>query len=192
MFHEFYCRVEMLFEQHMIKKEFDGIAETYQEDSINVAALNVDAGFLNCDIVEFNDEKFPLSTLTTDHLHKEDIKPENFNDKHDKSNSISISNGKRKTACSLGDNIKLEKILDNNQTEVIQKDEFKQFFDMKCELCSEAFQTAKDALKHYRRKHGMSNGYLRCLSFQCSRAKFKQMSHIMEHIDYHKNPDKFK
>lgn len=58
--------------------------------------------------------------------------------------------------------------------------------DMKCDLCSETLESYSHALLHHQHVHNQK-GYLVC----CNR-KFKQKSSLIDHLDYHSNPELFK
>lgn len=69
----------------------------------------------------------------------------------------------------------------NEENELIRE-----YFDMHCELCSHMFQTFLDARAHYRKLHNIT-GYLKCCSIKAYRR-----CKILEHINYHMNPNIFK
>lgn len=57
--------------------------------------------------------------------------------------------------------------------------------DMKCDLCNEPLESFGHALIHHQEVHGQK-GYLMC----CSR-KFRQKSALVDHLDFHANPEHF-
>lgn len=61
-----------------------------------------------------------------------------------------------------------------------------QYFDMLCDLCTHGFRSLVEARLHYREKHNIVEGYLKC----CNK-KFKRRGYIMEHINWHLNPKLF-
>ncbi|KAJ6626762.1 Transcription factor grauzone [Pseudolycoriella hygida] len=59
------------------------------------------------------------------------------------------------------------------------------YFSMQCEICGDPFQTYRNVQKHYRIAHKVK-GYLSC----CGQ-KFDNRGRVLNHIDYHSNPDAF-
>ncbi|KAJ6622260.1 Transcription factor grauzone [Pseudolycoriella hygida] len=59
------------------------------------------------------------------------------------------------------------------------------YFNMKCDICGDPFETYRSAQKHYRNAHKVE-GYLIC----CGK-KFHRRDRVMNHIKYHLNPSKF-
>lgn len=65
--------------------------------------------------------------------------------------------------------------------------QIREFFTMKCELCSDVeFETLLRATQHYRKVHKV-RGYLKCCGSKCFRR-----CQILEHIRYHTDPDGFR
>lgn len=60
------------------------------------------------------------------------------------------------------------------------------YFDMSCDQCEEIFQSLVDARTHYVSSHNYFNGYVKC----CSK-RFKTRGHIVDHIQWHQNPNAF-
>lgn len=61
------------------------------------------------------------------------------------------------------------------------------FFNVECELCKEQFKTFCKLCVHYKQKHSIKNGFVSC----CNR-KFQKRSELLQHIDWHVNPDAFR
>lgn len=57
--------------------------------------------------------------------------------------------------------------------------------DMKCDLCDVLLESFADAVLHHQNYHNQK-GYLIC----CSR-KFRQKSALIDHLDFHENPEHF-
>ena len=63
-------------------------------------------------------------------------------------------------------------------------------FNMSCELCSaKDFKSFFDVKTHYMDAHQMLDGYVKCCS---PNRKFIYISQVIDHIDYHLNPDALK
>lgn len=60
-----------------------------------------------------------------------------------------------------------------------------QLFKMHCDLCDQKFGNFSEARQHYRLEHKI-NGYLKC----CNK-KFIRRQHVVDHIDWHWNPNLF-
>lgn len=61
------------------------------------------------------------------------------------------------------------------------------YFDMSCDLCNAAFDSFQRVKKHYKMRHKISKGYIKC----CSNKKFYKRSSIIDHIKWHLNPNLF-
>lgn len=59
--------------------------------------------------------------------------------------------------------------------------------DLTCDLCETTFQSLMDAKSHYRKEHKNPHGYIKC----CKK-RLKTRGHLIEHIQWHMNPDIFK
>lgn len=59
--------------------------------------------------------------------------------------------------------------------------------DLTCDSCEATFQSLMDAKSHYRKVHKNPHGYIKC----CKR-RLKTRGHLIEHIQWHMNPDIFK
>lgn len=66
-----------------------------------------------------------------------------------------------------------------------------QYFNMSCDLCDTqttiSFCTYRDAKKHYKDVHDVEKGYLIC----CNK-KFYRFQHMLQHCEWHVNPESFK
>lgn len=60
-------------------------------------------------------------------------------------------------------------------------------FDMQCDLCKIELSSLQHAKLHYLDEHDISDGYIKC----CDR-QFREIKHIKDHLEYHKNPNIFK
>lgn len=61
------------------------------------------------------------------------------------------------------------------------------FFNMACDLCDAILLSYRDTNLHYREVHDLDKGYLIC----CSK-KFFRLQHMLQHCEWHMNPDRFK
>ncbi|KAJ6644122.1 Zinc finger protein [Pseudolycoriella hygida] len=59
------------------------------------------------------------------------------------------------------------------------------YFDMKCDICGDPFETYRSAQKHYRTAHNMK-GYLICCGH-----KHHRRGRVLDHIQFHLNPSIF-
>lgn len=67
--------------------------------------------------------------------------------------------------------------------------ENKHLFNMSCDLCSKAFESLDETRAHYLTEHNISRGYIKCV--ESGRKMFYRYA-VMQHIERHLNPDKFK
>lgn len=139
-----------------------------------------------------NDEGFELQEPATNYLSQEIHESNSLNVEDNQYDSNKIDDDKTSITPSAGDSRKMRKILKKAQIKSNFEEDVRQFFNMKCERCPQTFQTIEDAIAHYPEAHGIDNGYVKCSSTQCSQAKFQKRCNLREHIDFHKNPDKFK
>lgn len=63
---------------------------------------------------------------------------------------------------------------------------FNKHFPMICDRCGTSAATFTELKSHFWKKHKQRNGYIVC----CNKKLFKRCA-ILEHIDFHDNPDKF-
>lgn len=61
------------------------------------------------------------------------------------------------------------------------------YFNMSCDLCDTLLLSFRDTNKHYKDVHDLDKGYLIC----CSK-KFYRLQHMLQHCEWHINPDSFK
>lgn len=80
---------------------------------------------------------------------------------------------------------KLSKEEKNNQI-LLEDKQIRNYCGMKCEICSEEFESFADIKTHYRKVHKQP-GYIIC----CDKKIFKRYI-IVQHIMKHENPDAFK
>lgn len=76
---------------------------------------------------------------------------------------------------------------DKKETEDDEQLKIPPYFDMSCDLCNSAFDTFQEVKKHYRVKHKISKGYVKC----CSNKKFYKRTNVIDHIKWHLNPNLF-
>lgn len=67
--------------------------------------------------------------------------------------------------------------------------ENKHLFNMNCEHCSETFESLDEIRAHYLTEHNIAKGYIKCV--ESGRKMFYRFA-VMQHIERHLNPDKFK
>lgn len=60
-------------------------------------------------------------------------------------------------------------------------------FDMTCDHCDTMFSSLYEARFHYKDRHNDDMGYIKCC-----KAKFQKLFRIVDHINSHWNPDRFK
>lgn len=80
---------------------------------------------------------------------------------------------------------KLSKEERNNQI-LFEDEQIRNYCGLKCELCSEQFETFADNKAHYRKVHNQP-GYIKCCDKKIFK-RFMMVQHIMKHI----NPAAFK
>lgn len=61
------------------------------------------------------------------------------------------------------------------------------YFHMACDLCDVVLSSYRDTNQHYQTVHDLDKGYLVC----CSK-KFYRLQHMLQHCEWHRNPDSFK
>lgn len=61
------------------------------------------------------------------------------------------------------------------------------YFNMSCDLCDTLLLSFRHTNKHYKDVHDVDKGYLIC----CSK-KFYRLQHMLQHCEWHINPDSFK
>lgn len=61
------------------------------------------------------------------------------------------------------------------------------YFQMKCDLCDTQFNSLKMARSHYVSEHDVPYGYIKCCGI-----KLRANSVVLDHIQWHINPDKYK
>lgn len=59
--------------------------------------------------------------------------------------------------------------------------------DLSCDFCETIFDSFGEAKRHYKAQHGTPNGYIKC----CNRHLITRAD-VVEHIEWHMNPDAFK
>lgn len=62
-----------------------------------------------------------------------------------------------------------------------------EFFKLQCQLCQAIFSNFNDLRAHYRSAHLINRGYIPC----CNK-KFTSRTAILEHIEWHTNPEIFR
>lgn len=61
------------------------------------------------------------------------------------------------------------------------------YFNMSCDLCDTLLASYREANKHYKDDHNLDKGYLIC----CNK-KFYRLQHMLQHCEWHINPESFK
>lgn len=61
------------------------------------------------------------------------------------------------------------------------------YFNMNCDLCDTLLLSFRDTNKHYKQAHDLDKGYLVC----CNK-KFYRLQHMLQHCEWHINPNSFK
>lgn len=59
--------------------------------------------------------------------------------------------------------------------------------DLSCDFCKTTFRSLGEAKRHYRMQHKNPHGYIKCC-----KQRLKDRGHLIEHIQWHTNPDTFK
>lgn len=59
-----------------------------------------------------------------------------------------------------------------------------QYFDMKCDHCSEVFKSLQQAEFHYKQEHDSDEGHIKCCGYS-----FRGNSKIANHVLWHLNPN---
>lgn len=75
---------------------------------------------------------------------------------------------------------------DDSKCTVEMEQKILEYFDMMCDLCSYKFNTLSQAKMHYQHLHDKQKGYLKC----CNK-KFYLKSRIIDHVNWHLNPNVF-
>lgn len=61
------------------------------------------------------------------------------------------------------------------------------YFNMNCDLCDTLLSSYRDTKKHYKDVHSLDKGYLIC----CSK-KFYRLQNMLQHCEWHIDPESFK
>lgn len=77
----------------------------------------------------------------------------------------------------------------NLSTEQI-KNMMERHFNMKCDFCTMEFVSLRVARQHYLSEHNVQHGYIKC--YTCSNIKFRTNKILLDHIQWHIEPDTFK
>jgi uncharacterized protein YhaN len=91
---------------------------------------------------------------------------------------------KTKNASKVQKSFKHQRFLSNNERLHLVAE----YFKMQCDKCTFSFDSWNDVCPHFEREHGIQ-GYLICSV--CDR-KVTKRYFVMDHIEYHMNPDAFK
>lgn len=168
-FHEFYCRIEEIYSQKTLidaKTCIKNEIINSDEDIVQGQSLQI----VECLSVSIKPDIESLSVLTTEKnpieydFQQEETDVDDCSKKEQRQCS-STAKGKR----------------------ALQLERIKQFFDMKCTLCTQTFQDCTDIRVHYRDKHDQQ-GYLLC----CGSKIMAQPSWLLQHIKLHVNPLDFR
>lgn len=84
------------------------------------------------------------------------------------------------------------KIRSRLRTSAYQKlyDENRHLLNLKCDICTEVFETLEDARRHYPAEHG-AKGYIKCSVENCN-SKMSYRSEVVRHLYRHLSTEKFK
>lgn len=63
-----------------------------------------------------------------------------------------------------------------------------EYFKMSCDLCGQKFTSLNNVKGHFTKKHNLDRGYLIC----CCNKKAKMRKAIIEHVQWHMNPNMFR
>ncbi len=89
---------------------------------------------------------------------------------------------KRKRTVSTAANTSPKKYKTDSSTSLLSK-----YFNMNCDLCDSQLPSYREANKHYKDVHDLEKGYLIC----CGK-KFYRHQHMLQHCEWHINPESFK
>lgn len=79
-----------------------------------------------------------------------------------------------------------QKVKSQHAQKMIEQDNrIREYFDMQCDFCEHRFLTFLEARAHYREVHNIT-GYLKCCG-----VKIFRRGKLIEHINYHINPNEF-
>ncbi|KAG4071049.1 hypothetical protein HA402_001486 [Bradysia odoriphaga] len=179
-FHSFYKRLELLHQNYMNSIVLVKVDEIKQERrSVSPIQTSFEADLFVAKCEEETD--ITIKTDDTQTTSMENSYDEDDNDNMgvqseaegiiDDDNELNLDKPRR---CNELSRSEIEK----------QDAEIRRFFTMKCDLCSEVeFDTLEKVRKHYRQVH-KTRGHLIC----CGNKYYKR-SGILDHIQYHVNPD---
>ncbi|XP_037044366.1 transcription factor grauzone-like [Bradysia coprophila] len=177
-FHHFYKRLELRHQNYF--NSIGLVDEIKQERCVSPVEAAVEA-FLFVDKCE---EETDI-TIKTDDMQTPSM--ENSCDEDDDDNRGSQSEAKGSFDDDNEPSVdKPRRYNSISRSEIERQDaEIRKFFPMKCDFCSDVdFDTLKKMRKHYRQVHKVAKGYLVC----CGN-KYASRFLMMDHIQYHVNPD---
>lgn len=70
-------------------------------------------------------------------------------------------------------------------------DENRHLLNLKCDNCTEIFETLEDARRHYPAEHNIAKGYIKCADEKCN-AKLIYRCDVVRHLHRHLLTEKFK
>ncbi|XP_037044359.1 transcription factor grauzone-like isoform X3 [Bradysia coprophila] len=166
-FHHFYKRLELRYRNYMNSIDSAKVDEIWLERSVSPMELELEA---DLDIVKC-EEDITITTFEAQTLSNGDsCDVDNDDNSGDQSEAGQTNDDDDKPSASL----------DKPSRDA----ELRKFFKMKCDICSDVkLDTLKKLRKHYRQVH-KTDGYLICCGM-----KFKFRHRMLEHIQYHVNPD---
>lgn len=99
--------------------------------------------------------------------------------------------GRKKKSITTVSAVEIQETESTKQEEANKRNEedqrIREFYNLKCDLCSNKSDTFIEVRAHYRIEHKQRRGYLSC----CNR-KFFYRGEILEHMHWHLNPEAFK
>ncbi|XP_013114991.1 zinc finger and BTB domain-containing protein 41 isoform X2 [Stomoxys calcitrans] len=160
-----------------IKVEKQEEAEEEEEEFLGApyeAELETDQA--NAELEECSEAEDIVNNATTFHDNSDVEASENFSS----DNEMPMTSRKSKipALCNLESSENLSSL-----NEMI----FKFMEAIKCVECPESFQCYKEYRQHFRLAHFRKEFY-----FECCKRKFKSQSRVLEHVQFHNNPEAFK
>lgn len=101
----------------------------------------------------------------------------------DSSNERTRQSKRRRTASpSTSTRTNTKKFKTDSHSSLLSK-----YFNMSCDLCDTLLTSYRDTNQHYKDVHDLEKGYLIC----CGK-KFYRLQHMLQHCEWHINPECFK
>ncbi|KAJ6641729.1 Transcription factor grauzone [Pseudolycoriella hygida] len=188
-FHVFYEQVKLLHEDYWNSVDSDFFAELIKQepsdielqlDGTEIQPLDVTLDVCKTetiDTTDYNSEQ--IETFPTPSRDEANEKPPRKKRKIE-----DLEENKNKTAKKPKVEIKLNKNGHRVNDEYFD-DQVRQYFNMKCDVCGDPFETYRSSQKHYRIVHSMK-GYLICCG-----SKFRRRGAVLGHIKFHVDPNAY-